>query len=422
MRLPFGVPVAFTERFEMRYFRFGPVFTLLRLRSAVALLTGFVLVAAPAGAWTVDPTPPQLTADYIFSPSILIQHDSYNLVYEMRLTNYAPSASTLESIDATAGPKDFSYSGTALRNLLKPVGQPGFVGTNTIVEPGQTLVVYFTLAFSAPAQIPSRIMHVLHVLSADGSLHTLHVPAIAVSPALPPIVAPPLRGTNWLAGDASHNGAPFNDVDGAIDAAHRRTVLVNFGQAFLAQRYAIDYVKYKVVNGRGETFSGPANKNSSYFCYGENIYSVAAGRVIEVYDELLDNVPHQPAPFALNFVNAGGNHVIVDIGNGHFAFYAHMKPHSMPAAIKVGAFVSAGQVLGHVGNTGSSTEPHLHFHIVNGPSFLAAQGIPYEMNAFQAGTGSVLHSEPDGTNYFTGFTPLAPRKNDYPQDNAPVSF
>ena len=99
--------------------------------------------AAPAGAWSVDPTPPQLTADYIFSPSILIQHDSYNLVYEMRLTNYAPRASTLESIDAIAGPKTFSYSGIALRNLLKPVGQQGFVGTNTIVEPGQTLVLTY---------------------------------------------------------------------------------------------------------------------------------------------------------------------------------------------------------------------------------------------------------------------------------------
>jgi hypothetical protein len=403
----------------MRYFCFAPRMMLLRLRSTVTLLASVLLVTAPAGAWAVDPTPPQLTADYIFSPSVLIQHDSYNLVYEMRLTNYAPSVSTLESIDAIAGPKTFTYSGKTLSNLLKPVGQPGFVGTNTLVEPGQTLIVYFTLAFSAPAQVPSRIMHVLHVLSADGTLHTLQVPAIAVNPAMPPIVAPPLRGTDWLAGDASHNGAPFNDVDGTIDAAHRRTGLLNFGQA---QRYDIDYVKYKIVNGRGETFAGPAAKNASYFCYGEKIYNVASGRVVEVYDELLDNVPHQPPPYALNFINAGGNHVIVDIGNGHYAFYAHMKPHSMPPAIKVGAFVSAGQVLGRVGNTGSSTEPHLHFHIVNGPSFLAAQGIPYEMNAFSAGTSSVLHMGPDGTTYFTGFTPLEPRTDDYPQDNAPVTF
>ena len=406
----------------MRYLFFGLRFIQLRLRSAVTLLAGIILLTAPAGAWAIDPTPPQLTADYIFSPSVLIQHDSYNLVYEMRLANYAPSASTLESIDAIAGSKTFSYSGKALRNLLKPVGRPVFVGTNTIVEPGQTLIVYFTLAFSAPSQIPSRIMHVLHVRSADGSVHTLQVPSIAVNPALPPVVAPPLRGTDWLAGDASHNGAPFNDVDGTIDAAHRRTVLLDFGQAFLAQRYAIDYVKYKIVDGRGETFAGPADKNSSYFCYGENIYSVAPGRVIEVYDELLDNIPHQPPPFALNFINAGGNHVIVDIGNGHYAFYAHMKPHSMPRAIKVGALVSAGQVLGRVGNTGSSTEPHLHFHIVNGPSFLAAQGIPYEMKAFSAGTGAVLHQEPGGAIYFTGFTRLEPRTDDYPQDNAPVTF
>jgi hypothetical protein len=75
-----------------------------------------------------------------------------------------------------------------------------------------------------------------------------------------------------------------------------------------------------------------------------------------------------------------------------------------------------------IGNIGSSTEPHLHFHIVNGPSFLAAQGIPYEMNAFSAGTSTLMHPGPDGTTYFTGFTPLEPRTDDYPQDNAPVTF
>ena len=65
----------------MRYFCFGPRFMLLRLRSAVTLLASIILLTAPAGAWAVDPTPPQLAADYIFSPSVLIQHDSYKLVY-----------------------------------------------------------------------------------------------------------------------------------------------------------------------------------------------------------------------------------------------------------------------------------------------------------------------------------------------------
>ena len=90
--------------------------------------------------------------------------------------------------------------------------------------------------------------------------------------------------------------------------------------------------------------------------------------------------------------------------------------------VKTTSSGASGEVLGRVGNSGSSTEPHLHFHIVNGPSFLGAQGIPYEMSAFSAGTSTVLHKQPDGTMYFTGFTPLEPRADDYPQDNAPVSF
>jgi hypothetical protein len=65
----------------MRYFFFESRIMLLRLRSALTLLASMLLVTSPAGAWAVDPTPPQLADDYIFSPSVLIQHDSYNLVY-----------------------------------------------------------------------------------------------------------------------------------------------------------------------------------------------------------------------------------------------------------------------------------------------------------------------------------------------------
>jgi murein DD-endopeptidase MepM/ murein hydrolase activator NlpD len=76
-----------------------------------------------------------------------------------------------------------------------------------------------------------------------------------------------------------------------------------------------------------------------------------------------------------------GNHVIMDIGNGLYALYAHMQPGSV--RVKLGDKVTRGQVLGLLGNTGNSTEPHLHFHICNANSDLGSEGLPYAFASFE---------------------------------------
>jgi murein DD-endopeptidase MepM/ murein hydrolase activator NlpD len=67
----------------------------------------------------------------------------------------------------------------------------------------------------------------------------------------------------------------------------------------------------------------------------------------------------------------------IDIGNEKFALYAHMQPGSL--RVKVGDHVRRGQVIGLLGNSGNSTEPHVHFQIADGPSFLTSEGEPYAM-------------------------------------------
>ena len=96
-----------------------------------------------------------------------------------------------------------------------------------------------------------------------------------------------------------------------LDAAHRRAILLNGGRAFIAQRYAIDWVRYRLVDGLGTTWSGPEDKNSSYFCYDSPIYSMAPGKVIEMLDGIPENVPHSgKIAIDVNFFNAGGNNVV----------------------------------------------------------------------------------------------------------------
>jgi murein DD-endopeptidase MepM/ murein hydrolase activator NlpD len=76
-----------------------------------------------------------------------------------------------------------------------------------------------------------------------------------------------------------------------------------------------------------------------------------------------------------------GNHVILNLGGGRYALYAHLKTGSV--RVEPGERVRQGQVLGNVGNTGSSTAPHLHFHVMDAPSALASNGLPYVFDQFR---------------------------------------
>ena len=78
---------------------------------------------------------------------------------------------------------------------------------------------------------------------------------------------------------------------------------------------------------------------------------------------------------------ADGNFVVLDIGGGSYVLYAHMQPGSV--TVKAGAKVKRGDVLGKVGNTGNTQAPHLHLHVMDGPSPLQSNGIPYVFDSFK---------------------------------------
>lgn len=53
--------------------------------------------------------------------------------------------------------------------------------------------------------------------------------------------------------------------------------------------------------------------------------------------------------------------MLIDHGDGEFSVYAHLKPGSIP--VKVGQAVRSGEVVGRLGSSPNSTEPHLHFQV-----------------------------------------------------------
>jgi murein DD-endopeptidase MepM/ murein hydrolase activator NlpD len=181
-------------------------------------------------------------------------------------------------------------------------------------------------------------------------------------------IGPPLRGGVWLAG----NGP-------SARSGHRRALIPIGGSPSIAQRFAIDWVR---VHDTDSTYSGDRLKNENYIAEGNDAIAVANGRVVAVKDGIPENVPgvnSRAVPITLETV--GGNHVIIDIGGGRFAFYAHLKPGAI--RVKVGDTVKKGQVIGLVGNTGNSNKPHLHFHISDGNSPLGSEGVPYGLDSFE---------------------------------------
>jgi murein DD-endopeptidase MepM/ murein hydrolase activator NlpD len=150
------------------------------------------------------------------------------------------------------------------------------------------------------------------------------------------------------------------------------------GRVRIAQRFAIDYA---LLNDEGRSWSGDELDNASYHGYGAELLAVADGTVVDVKDGLPENVPGLTSrAIPITMATVAGNYVTLKIGEGHYAFYAHLQPGSL--RVHVGDRVRRGDVLGLLGNSGNSTAPHLHFHVSDGISPLGSEGLPYVIDAF----------------------------------------
>jgi hypothetical protein len=110
------------------------------------------------------------------------------------------------------------------------------------IESGRSVMIFLMLDLGK-ANAPGTVAHTLHVLGDKDDAHDIVLAPLPVVSESPIVVAPPLRGT-WIAGDSVNN---------LPDAAHRRAVIVADGHAWLAQRYAIDWVQIQTVDGTATT-------------------------------------------------------------------------------------------------------------------------------------------------------------------------
>ena len=131
------------------------------------------------------------------------------------------------------------------------------------------------------------------------------------------------------------------------------------------QRRAADLDR---LGAEGKTHRGDGATNIDYYAYGEEILAVADGTVVTAVDGVPENVPGSENPYI-----APGNFVVVRHRDDLFSVYGHLQPGSI--RVKAGGSVMRGTTLGLCGNSGNSSEPHLHFQLQDGPLIEKSWGV-----------------------------------------------
>lgn len=139
---------------------------------------------------------------------------------------------------------------------------------------------------------------------------------------------------------------------------------INYHYVYDEQRYAYDLVILK----NGKSYSSDPKKNENFYAYNKEIIAPADGIVIKVIDGIEDNVPGEMNPELPE-----GNCIIIEHPNNEYSMLAHLKNHSI--LVEEGERVKKGQVIGFCGNSGNSTETHLHFQVMNSPDYLKGKSI-----------------------------------------------
>jgi murein DD-endopeptidase MepM/ murein hydrolase activator NlpD len=138
----------------------------------------------------------------------------------------------------------------------------------------------------------------------------------------------------------------------------------NYHVESVAQKNAFDIL---ITDEKGSTHKGTGEINEDYYAFGKALFAPCDGEVVLVVDGVKDNIPG-----VLNPIYIPGNTVIIKTATGEYAFFAHFKQHSI--VVKQGQKISTGVLLGLCGNSGNSSEPHLHLHLQNTEDMTKATG------------------------------------------------
>ena len=361
----------------------------------------------------------------------------YQLAFDVQITNAAAAPASLNSVEVVDAQDPTKVLATFAGSQLVQPGcnygdcnrlrlLPATPAPDLTIAPQASRSLLMDFTFDTLAKFPKAVMLRLRGTGATSPaskdpepIDTLGNP-FNISAGTPRVLNPPLRGANWVA------------LNGCCDPgwAHRDAIIPADMKLNNSQRFAIDWIR---TDDQGNFYTGDKTKNESYVAYGSPVYAVADGTVTATLDDMEANVPGiLPASDPvlakkLTVENIDGNHIIMDLGGGVYAMYAHFIKGSL--LVKPGDKVTKGQQIAKLGNTGNANAPHLHFQLMNGPSILEADAVPYVLDNFGYQGQVSNQSIWDADNYLSGsfFGPdrlptSQPRSQQLPVLNAIVNF
>src|ERR1700678_2099699 len=336
-----------------------------------------------------------------------------HLVYELWLKNFTSGKVEIEKVEVLGDGAVIETLDTGeIMGRLQAAGVRESSGT---MDPSTEALLFIHVVLPAGQVSPQKLTHRVQVRAEAGPPGKQEITEtggdVTIDPRQAIVIGAPLRGERYISADS------------CCDASrHTRAALPVNGRVWIAQRYAVDWEQ---LDDAGRIYHGPAADVNNYTIYGKEVLAVADAKVASVTDGLPNQTPGQ-YPTNIPIEQADGNSVVLDLGTGHYALYAHMQPGKM--RVHSGETVKRGQVLGLVGNSGNSLAPHLHFHVVNIALPLAANGLPYEIDSYRVtasspGTSAFDEAEAKGTPL--AITPISPARqvtNGLPLDQLIISF
>jgi hypothetical protein len=286
-----------------------------------------------------------------------------HLVYELLLSNALTVPATINMVevrDADSGATLLRLSGPSLTAAMSHPTSP--YTPAVVLLPATIGVVWLDVPLDEKALIPASVTHQLTIDAVAGvpaSFLSFTGARVAVDRRPPVVLGPPLMGPGWAA------------IGSCCDGPHRRALMAISGRRHLGQRFAIDFNQLDSLNRPGV---GDPKLPASFPTFGQPVLAVADSTVVVAVDRYPDLRVDEPRE-DMTQESEGGNRVVLDLGGGRFAGYAHLQTGSV--VVKRGDQVKRGQRIANAGSSGTGGGPHLHFQVMDRPSILLADGMPY---------------------------------------------
>jgi len=312
-----------------------------------------------------------------FAPAAFVGSDDLtHLAYELHVTSIYGDTGPLkpQGLDVYADDGSTplaSFSTVELAAMSRPA--PAEHAPVTL-EAGKRVVIYVWLTLPAGSVVPHALRHRMTFTTAKHTTELLDGVRVPLNTEAPMLIGPPLRGGLWLA----HEGP------GNAHSHHWGSLVAVNGQVTIPQRYALDLVG---IDPQGHAMHAGVKdigktRHADWVGYGADVLAVADGVVRDVRDGEAEHPPLSPQsePESLTAHGLFGNYVVLELKPGVYASYAHLQRGSVK--VHVGERVRRGQLLGHLGQSGNSAAPHLHFQLSSVATFEGSEGLPFLFDRF----------------------------------------